>query len=222
MCVWKLSLRRMKSAIISWDGSFEPHHQKPALEMCNQAYHLKRDPLEMLLSKLQTRIRVFSQNSRLWFESVQWWEIMTDVTSLTPPSPGLSETLFQKRSVVLNPTVPKGPENVKIPTKNNKNQTGLLNYRNKFLSLEILDKASACIILSRQWTTKPLVRLGVQADLHLSYLQMAYWFSHNLARMNVLYFDKYIVPHAVNHGSVFFGELSAPLRWCGQCLAVCR
>ena len=49
----------------------------------------------------------------LWKYSIQsskiadWvcsWEIMADATSLTPPSPGLSATLFPNK--ILNPTVP--------------------------------------------------------------------------------------------------------------------
>ena len=39
---------------------------------------------------------------------------MADVTSLTPPSPGLSATLLPNKSV--EPNSPKGPENVKITT----------------------------------------------------------------------------------------------------------
>ena len=39
---------------------------------------------------------------------------MAGATSLTPPSPGLSATLFPNKSV--EPYTPKGPENIKITT----------------------------------------------------------------------------------------------------------
>ena len=39
---------------------------------------------------------------------------MAGATSLTPPSPGLSATLFPNKSV--EPSSPKGPENIKITT----------------------------------------------------------------------------------------------------------
>ena len=45
------------------------------------------------------------------FDWVCSWERMTDATSLTPSSPGLSAALFPNKSV--EPYSPKGPENVK-------------------------------------------------------------------------------------------------------------
>ena len=52
---------------------------------------------------------------------------MADATSLTPPSPGLSTTLFPNKSVELNS--PKGQENVK---KNNNNNNTVSMYGDQF------------------------------------------------------------------------------------------
>ena len=66
-----------------------------------------------------------------------------------------------------------------------KTQTGLLSYID-WLSFEILDLASICIILSRQWTTKTLIRLcgctGWSAPLLFAYgiKQVFSWRGSNL------------------------------------------
>ena len=67
--------------------------------------NLKRDPLEIQHPKFES--------SRLsLIESVH--EIIVDVTSLMPPSPGLSVILFPNESV--EPCSPNGRENIKITT----------------------------------------------------------------------------------------------------------
>ena len=63
--------------------------------------NLKRDPLEVHHPKFES-------------SGLDLIKSVTDAISLTPPSPGLSATLFPNISV--EPYNPKGPDNVKITT----------------------------------------------------------------------------------------------------------